>query len=302
MKDEKIYYYTDFNTFKLILENGTLRFKESTASNDRMDTVQLYKNLMEMAKTKLKNKDLRAEQEFYFDMLKHNGVKKSRISLVSCFTSKADSRMLWDAYTMHRKDRIAERYNGVCIEINKDSLVRAMENTSELFDIRCCQNIVYGFEKINTYLEGIMHQYSEEVEKLSQEENQEQNIIPPIQIPFLRKEVVLKKCIVIPTIRLMLEIDKVAPFFKHSFWCEECETRALLSIKVSDNRVNNLKKYDDGSAYFDLPISCECFNKVILGPELCEDDIKELKAINGKIKYENLETIISEGTGVITNR
>ena len=112
----------------------------------------------------------------------------------------------------------------------------------------------------------------------------------------------IKKCIVIPTIRLMLEIDKVTPFFKHSFWCEECETRALLSIKVSDNRVNNLKKYDDGSAYFDLPISCECFNKVILGPELCEDDIKELKAINGKIIYENLETIISEGTGVITNR
>ena len=29
---ERMYYYTDFNTFKLILQNGTLRFKESTCS------------------------------------------------------------------------------------------------------------------------------------------------------------------------------------------------------------------------------------------------------------------------------
>lgn len=44
---------------------------------------------------------MKAEQKFYFDMLKHNGVKSSRVSLVVCFTTKADSRMLWDAYTMH---------------------------------------------------------------------------------------------------------------------------------------------------------------------------------------------------------
>ena len=35
---ERMYYYTDFNTFKLILQNGTLRFKESTCSNDKLDT------------------------------------------------------------------------------------------------------------------------------------------------------------------------------------------------------------------------------------------------------------------------
>ncbi len=50
----KIYYYTDFNTFKLILENGTLRFKESTSSNDKLDTIRLYTNLMEMANKKSK--------------------------------------------------------------------------------------------------------------------------------------------------------------------------------------------------------------------------------------------------------
>ncbi len=96
-----MYYYTDYNTFKLILTNGTLRFKESTSSNDRLDTIQLYNELITMAEDKLRDANLKAEQKFYFDMLKHNGVKSSRVSLVACFTTKADSRMLWDAYTMH---------------------------------------------------------------------------------------------------------------------------------------------------------------------------------------------------------
>ena len=105
MNSEVMYYYTDYNTFKLILANGTLRFKESTSSNDKLDTLQLYDNLLKMAEEKLKEINLMPEQKFYFDMLKHNGAKSNRISLVACFTSKADSRLLWDAYTMHRKDR-----------------------------------------------------------------------------------------------------------------------------------------------------------------------------------------------------
>ena len=80
-----MYYYTDYNTFKLILTNGTLRFKESTSSNDRLDTIQLYNELITMTEDKLRDANLKAEQKFYFDMLKHNGVKSSRVSLVACF-------------------------------------------------------------------------------------------------------------------------------------------------------------------------------------------------------------------------
>jgi hypothetical protein len=38
-----MYYYTDYNTFKLILKNGTLRFKESTSSNDRLRLINVAK-------------------------------------------------------------------------------------------------------------------------------------------------------------------------------------------------------------------------------------------------------------------
>ena len=61
-----MYYYTDYNTFKLILTNGTLRFKESTSSNDRLDTIQLYNELITMAEDKLRDANLKAEQKFYF--------------------------------------------------------------------------------------------------------------------------------------------------------------------------------------------------------------------------------------------
>lgn len=302
MKDDKLYHYTNFDTFKKILQFGTLRFKESTSSNDKLDTIQLYTNLLEMAKRKYDEKGINPEQKFYFDMLKHNGAKSNRISLVACFTGKADSRLLWDAYTMHRKDRVAERYNGVCIEFDKQQLIEAMQKQADTFDIRHCRGIMYGFDKINTYLEKVMDIFSMEVEDLSKDEDQSQNIIAPIAIPLTRKELVLKKCLVLPMLHLIDIFDYSAPYFKHSFWREECETRALLSMKRGSENVNCLGTHDDGSKYFDLPISSECISKVILGPEFTNQDFNEINSIDGKLVFSELLSVPSEGTDIITNR
>ena len=302
METEKLYYYTDFNTFKLILQNGTLRFKESTASNDKLDTVQLYTHLLEMAERKYAETDIQTEQKFYFDMLRHNGATYHRFALVACFTSKADSRLLWDAYTMHRKDRSAERYNGVCIEFDRNKLAAAMENESDIFDIRRCQRIIYGFDTINQHLDAIMEAFSKEVKVLSKDQNQEQHIVPPIPIPMTRIEMHLKKCLVYPLLHLNNNFDAIAPFFKHSFWREECETRALLSIKQKSNMIDKLGQYSDGSRYFDLNISAECINKVILGPEFSTEDIETVSSLPGKITFSDLISEFSEGTNVITNR
>ena len=302
MQSEKLYYYTDFNTFKLILQNATLRFKESTSSNDNFDTKQLYENLFDMAIKRLDEGELKDEQKFFFDMQKHIGSKSTRVSLVSCFTSKADSRMLWDAYTMHRKDRTASRYNGLCIEFDKKELMQSMIIYAQQFDVKCCKEIVYGFDCINNVLEEYMDAYSKEVNEMSHDEDQTQKLVPPIPIPFTNKVMELKKCIVIPTLRLIDKIDAAAPFFKHSFWFEECETRALLSTKNEGAVAKTLSKYPDGSAYFDLQITDKCINRVILGPEFSEDDSRILRSLDAKIKFEDLTTIPSIGTGVITNR
>lgn len=297
-----MYYYTDYNTFKLILTNGTLRFKESTASNDRLDTIQLYNELITMAEDKLKDANLKAEQKFYFDMLRHNGVKSSRVSLVACFSTKADSRMLWDAYTMHRKDRVAERYNGVCIEFDKQRLIHSMKRFAEIFDVKDCRSITYGFEGIKDYLEQIMNAFSEDVERLAKEKDQKQDIIPPIQIPLINKALELKKCIVVPLLKLIDKFDTSAPFIKHSFWEEECEIRALLSMKRANVNIQKLGQYEDKSYYFDLPINDNCIKRVILGPEFMDEEIEKLRALNGSISFDGIQIEKSIGTNIITNR
>ena len=231
MEKKIIYYYTVLNTFKLILLNGTLRFKESTSSNDNLDTIKIYENLSQLSEEKLKNEELKFEQKFFFDMQKHNGCKSSRLSLVACFTKKADSRMLWDAYTMHRKDRTVERYNGVCIGFDKAKLTDIMTIGVKQFDVKRCQEIIYGFDRINNYLEEYVDIFSNEVEEMSHDEDQSQNIIKPIPIPLTNTVLDFKKCIVYPLLKLVDRIDVAAPFFKHSFWFEEEETRALLSVK-----------------------------------------------------------------------
>lgn len=297
-----MYYYTDYNTFKLILMNGTLRFKESTSSNDRLDTIQLYNELITMAEGKLKDANLKAEQKFYFDMLKHNGVKSSRVSLVACFTTKADSRMLWDAYTMNRKNRVAERYNGVCIEFDKQCLTNSMKSFAEIFDVKDCRSITYGFEGIKDYLEQIMNVFSEDVERLAKEKEQKQDIIPPIHIPLINKVLELKKCIVIPLLGLIDKFDTLAPFIKHSFWKEECEIRALLSMKKASENIQKLGRYEDKSYYFDLPINSNCIKRVILGPEFMDEEIEELRVLNGSISFDGIQIEKSIGTNIITNR
>lgn len=85
--------------------------------------------------------------------------------------TKADSRMLWDAYTMRRKDRAAERYNGVCIEFDKQCLIHSMKRFAEKFDVKDCRSITYGFEGIKDYLEQIMNAFSEDVERLAKEKD-----------------------------------------------------------------------------------------------------------------------------------
>ena len=299
--DEKIYYYTDFNTFKLILQFGTLRFKESTSSNDKLDTKLVYEHMMKIAEIKV-NEEIEPEQKFIFDMLKHTGVESKKHSLVVCFTSKPDSRMLWDAYTMHRKDRESTRYNGVCIEFKKSELISCMKSTKNIFDYIDCKKIIYGYEDMAKDIDNIMNRFSHEVKTLSKDSDQSQNIIPPISLAPLRSEIVLKKCIVIPTIKLIETFDVVAPFYKHEFWSEEDETRALLSIKKLSKKIASLKKHSDDSYCYDLPITKTCISKIILGPEFSNEDINELISINGKIKFDHLYFEHSNGAGVITNR
>ena len=299
---KRMYYYTDFNTFKLILQNGTLRFKESTYSNDKLDTVILYQNLLDMAEREIeKNSNLGQEEKIFFDMVKHSEYDGGRYNLVVCFTEKKDSRLLWDAYTMHRKDRQASKYNGVCIEFNKKHFVDLLKLVKG-FDINCYHKVVYGFQYIDTLIEEYVQEYSKEFKELSNDVDQKQSIVKPIIVQELNLKADLKKCFVFPALKLLNKIDSTAPFFKHEFWHEEKEIRALLSTNKNSDFGKTINKCQDGSAYFDMTIDKECINKVILGPEFGDDEMKEIESIECKIPFKELSTEPSLGTDVITNR
>lgn len=302
---EGIYYYTDFNTFKLILENGTLRFKESTSSNDKLDTTMFLSLFKDMASSRLSSDELQKEQEWLFHIFNRPEFQGSRVSLVACFTHKADSRLLWDAYTMHRKGRKNKRYNGVCIEFDEEKLMKAMERADSVFDKKMIHNIVYGYDLVEPIINELLKGYSKRVEELSQDENQEQDIIPPIIVPILVRRAIelrLKKCIVIPTLEILDQFDIWAPFFKHDFWIEEDEKRAVLSAKSKHQDIEKIGKYEDGSRYYDLSITSDCIKKIILGPEFSKRDANILKGISGKITFEMLDCEDSTGVGVITNK
>jgi len=300
---EEIYYYTDFNTFKLILENGTLRFKESTSSNDKLDTTEFLRLFKDMAASKLSSDELRKEQEWLFNIFNRTEYQGTRVSLVACFTHKLDSRLLWDAYTMNRQGRSSERYNGVCIEFDEDKLRLAMEASNTIFDKSMIHDIVYGYELVTPIINELLTEYSEHVELLAKDDNQEQDIIPPIIVPLLVRRAIefkLKKCIVIPTLEILDVFDTWAPFFKHEFWSEEDEKRAVLSTSLCNKE--KISKYEDGSCYYDLNISSECIKCIILGPEMSDKDREELRNISGKIQFESLDCIDSIGKGIITNK
>ena len=83
---------------------------------------------------------------------------------------------------------------------------------------------------------------------------------------------------------------------------EECEIRALLSMKRANGNIQKLGQYEDKSYYFDLPINENCIKRVILGPEFMDEEIEELRALNGSISLDRLQIEKSIGTNIITNR
>ena len=297
----KMYYYTDYNTFKLILLNGTLRFKQSTASNDHMDTVHIYDILKNIARKALENEKISEPLKFIYEYYDHTKYGSNKICVVSCFTRKKDSRLLWDAYTMNRKDRKAERYNGVCIEFYEDEIRKVVRSQDGIFDYVDLQPIMYGDSNIYTFLNDILKTYLKDYHELMKDKDQHQDIVPTIRIPLATRviEIDLKKSIVYPAITLTNNIENVAPLFKHQFWKEEEEIRAIFSVKSAKISDTPMQCDGDNNYFFDLPINEECISKIILGPELAVEELQELESLKGKIDFTVLEKEESEGTGVI---
>lgn len=314
MEDENlIYHYTSFEKLNLILKFGTLRFKESTKSNDILDTMGFINILKNMTKFKAPV-DMTGFLNFILDYFQRPTYTQTYIALVSCFSSVPDSRLLWDSYTMHRpgnkkcsygdkkycSDTIL-KYNGVCIAFYKDKLrdlLSSYEGT--LYDKSHIQPIYYGEGKIQILLNEWLKDAAYKYHIATQENKQKQLTIPPIQIKN-DMSVEFSDDFLKPCLEFLQNVEAYSPFFKHQFWQEEKEVRASILITNSSMlKFTNISTDSDGAKYCDVPITTDCIDHIILGPEFdddCYDAI--IKHQEYKLNFSKIETKPSLGTGII---
>lgn len=302
-----IFHYTSFEKFKCILKNGTWRFKLSTQSNDLLDTTYVVEIIKEL---KMQNENLPDYQcellEFLMGYFRREGYERQYLSYVTCFTGKADSRLLWDAYTINRpafSEKEERNYNGVCIGVNRDKLVELLQTEKPDFcDTGFLAPVYYTPNQQITALDFLCKNALDTYEREKDDKDQTQNIIPPIRSAYSIQigdyigrphlfEFKLKKSFVNTALLYIESVEKLAPFLKHQFWEEENEFRAAFSLHKSKKPVED---------YIDINISEELIDFIILGPTFSDkekDDIEKIK--DAKLDFDKLTKKQSIGTGII---
>jgi hypothetical protein len=259
--------------------------------------------------------DMTALLNFILGYYQRDTYCSSAVSLVSCFSLTPDSRLLWDAYTMHRPGNqkctygeekycyeTATKYNGVCIAFRQDKLKKLLEAEEGIScDKTHIQAIDYDENKLKALINKWLKEAAYKSYELSKDPDQSQSIIPSLQIT---KQTVLdfKKSLVIPSLEFLQNVEAYSPFFKHKFWHEENEVRAALLITNGHIAKYNIKQAVDGAMYHDVSIPTECIDHIILGPEfddMCFSEIK--KHTDYQLNFFNYELKPSLGTGVIRN-
>ncbi len=319
IEEKNIYHYTSFDKFKCILKYGSLRFKESTKSNDVLDTTLLFDVLKDYKGLKDYDDTIEVARSFMLKYYQDFAAQNQHISLVSCFARTDDSRLLWDAYTINRPSNIKckygenrccydsdIRYNGVCIAFNTQKLEEALKKcVGDICEQVYLQPIIYGRDKAKEKLNCWFGEACEQVRILSKEQDQSQEIVKPLVITGLTgkplKEIRLKKCLVYPMRELNGKIDAFSPFFKHEFWYDENEVRA--SICFHKNNISSKIMSDGEYMYYDVPIPADCIDHIILGPEFSDEDIAEIRSHNEyKLDFEKIAKNASIGTGIIRSK
>ena len=125
-----------------------------------------------------------------------------------------------------------------------------------------------------TALDFLCNNALDTFEKVKDDKDQTQEIIPPIRSAYSIQirglhwkttffELKLKKSFVKTALLYIESVEKLAPFLKHQFWEEENEYRAAFSLHKSKKPVED---------YIDIKISEELIDFIILGPTFSDKE------------------------------
>lgn len=291
--NEKYYcHYTSLEKFKLILISGKLRFSESTGSNDLYDTKLIYDLIKNFKSDYSNNLEENEFKDYLLRFYKNIEHKNKYYFYVCCFTDKEDSRMFWDTYAKEIVVQENEEYsklNGICICFTKDSIDEII-GAKKVHALHYAKEAIYNRKESNSVIDNLLNTTYEDYKKLKLDPDQSQNYIKPT-IKY-GSEYKLKKCFVEPALEFYNKIDFYAPLFKHDFWDEENELRAVLA-----------RKYKEKENHIDMKITEGLIDHIVLGPDFTDEEEKVLKSINDcKLHYDKLKIVRSKGTGVIRSR
>ncbi|NMB96107.1 MAG: DUF2971 domain-containing protein [Clostridiaceae bacterium] len=302
-----IFHYTSFEKFKCILRYGAWRFKLSTQSNDLLDTryiVDIIKKL------KIQSRHLSEDHhkllEFLMGYFKRDDYERQFLSYVTCFTGKADSRLLWDAYTINRpvinQDDLSG-YNGVCIGVNRDKLLSVLRSEKpEYCDAGFLAPVYYSPQQQVVALDFLCKSALETFDRLKDDKDQRQDIIPTIRTTYALQigdyfgrphciEINHKKSFVNSMSSYIESVEKTAPFLKHQFWEEENEYRAALNLHSSKKPNHD---------YIDINFNEDLIDFIILGPTFADKEVNVIKQIkDAKLDFNKFSIKQSMGSGVI---
>lgn len=309
-----IYHYTSFEKLQCILQHGTLRFRESTKSNDLLDTMGFVNILKNMPKFKAPI-DTNELLNFILGYYQRDTYCPSAVFLVSCFSRTPDSRLLWDAYTMHRPGNqkcthgeekycyeTPAKYNGVCIAFRQDKLKELLEAEEGVScDKTHIQAIDYDENKLKALINKWLKEAAYKSYELSKDPDQSQSIIPSLQIT--RKTVLdFKKSLVVPSLEFLQNVEAYSPFYKHEFWREENEVRASLLVTNGHLEKYKIQQSADRAKFRDISIVPDCIDHIILGPEFDDVSFSKIKQhTDYKLDLLSFKLKKSIGTGVIRN-
>lgn len=285
---ESLYcHYTTLANFKCILKSGKLRFNLSTNSNDLRDTIYIQDVIREFNS---KLKDGSEQSEFYkklmdfYNVIKHKNRYKY---YVACFTDKLDSRFLWDAYTVNKREKSNDSgisYNGVCICFKRESICNIIGAKKD--SIGCTfSKIFYTKASQISIMMDLLEQAYDRFEN-----NKEQ--MPSLVRTTRNVTYKMSKSYFVASLLFYESVDFFAPLFKHEFWEEESEYRAILRRDKNNN-------YE----FIDMQITEDLIDHIILGPEFSENDENELLSlVECKLNFKKIKTVKSKGTGVIVSK
>lgn len=271
-ENSTIYHYCNFNNFKLIIENKTLRFSDITESNDSAELKwcnDLIKKYFEELKADIPKRKNKEAWEYLNDLVdsfyQKNFIERSYRVYALCFSNKRDLLSQWRGY--------ADDARGLCIGFNKATLEKLVNRFKIINGLALCSDVTYDRQEQEKTIKEIIKWAQTNIN----------SVLSEVNVNFDEIKTILAIC----TSKLF---EKIV-FFKNSFFEEEAEWRVCF-IKLDDKNLNKSKNNIKNGyylrdnkliPYLEVNFSDEndLIKEVILGPKNNTNNINDFLKMNG---------------------